>query len=83
MHPLKSRQGDVVPLTPTRFLEKAGQKLLRVTAEMQINKPNEVSLKSFLSTFFQKSGQDFQGRQPLNGGAGAKPPQKRDYQGRR
>ena len=36
------------PQTPTRFLEKAGQKLLRVTVEILIINPNEVSLKSFL-----------------------------------
>jgi len=30
--PLKSCQGDAVPLTPARFLEKAGQKLLLVIA---------------------------------------------------
>ena len=73
MHPLTSCQGDVVPLTPTRFLEKAGQKLLRVTAETLRINPERSEHKSFLSTFFQKSGGfqrqslwwDFKGRSPL------------------
>ena len=54
MHPLKSRQGDVVPLTPTRFLKKARQKLLRVTAETLIIYPNEVSIKVFCPLLFKK-----------------------------
>ena len=31
----RSKVKDDSPLTPTRFLEKAGQKLLRITAETQ------------------------------------------------
>ena len=65
MHPLKSRQGDVVPLTPTRFWEKAGQKLLRVTAETLRINPERSELKSFLSTFFKKVGGIFKGGSSL------------------
>ena len=62
--PLKIPQG-ALPLDPTNFLKKVRQKLLSVIADSLIIIPNEVSQKSFLSTFFQKSGRDFQGRQPL------------------
>ena len=37
-----------------RFWKKAGQKLLRVTAEILIIIPNEVSLKVFCPLFFKK-----------------------------
>ena len=66
LHPLKSRQGDVVPLPPTRFLEKAGQKLLRVTAETLRINPEHSEPEKFFVHFFSKKWR-FPKAEPLGG----------------
>ena len=66
-------------MTPTRFLKKAGQKLLRVTAEILIINPERSEFKSFLPTFFKKVG-GVKGRQPLVGFLRAKPLNSQKFQ---